>query len=613
MQKTNLNAAQQTAALHINGPMMVLAGPGSGKTATLVARAVHLVQAGIPPSDILVIAYSRAAATEMKGRFASRFTTEGLDVPSVTFGTFHSVFYRMLREHNADNEQIIPEGERRNFVRLCLEKREYEADNDLLSAVLNEMSLIRNELFEPAYYHATSIGNTDFHVICEQYEAYKVSKRFIDFDDMLCRTHTLFKTDAKFLQRWRNRYTHIMIDEFQDINRVQYENVRLLAAPLNNLFIVGDDDQSIYRFRGSRPEFLLHFPQDFPGTQQVTLAVNYRSTDPIIRFANAVVAENEHRYPKDIIGTDRNGPTPTVLTAQDQNEEATKIGERIRKLIRSGTNPDEICIAFRLNMQARAFADAFLHQNIPYRTRDEMPILYEHWLAEDIFAYLRLGLRVQYDGFNPDAARIANKPYRFISKAFLEACRKHERDPLEAYPYDKSLHISQKTRLEELQTHIKQLRGKNSVDAIRYIRRFIGYNEHINDHCNYRKLDPTGLHELANELQEAAKAHPDPADFLAFADAAIAAKSQDAPTGPCVTLTTLHSAKGLEFRHVFIAGVVEDILPHIRSKTPAEIEEERRLLYVGITRAKHELFLSVPKTRYDKITEPSRFIKNFRE
>ena len=585
---------------------MVLAGPGSGKTAVIVARALHMVrECGIKPESLLVITYSRAAAQEMKRRFALAF--EGDTIPAVTFGTFHSVFFRIL---NAQCE-IAAEGERRNVVRAFLAELDYEADEELLSALLTEMSLMRNELHDREYYHATSVGDNDFRRVFDNYEAYKAEKNKIDFDDMLCRAYELLLEDKTVLNRWRKRYTYIMIDEFQDINRVQYESVKLLAAPLNNLFIVGDDDQSIYRFRGSRPEFLLHFPQDFPETQQVTLAVNYRSTNAIIAFANAIVVENKQRYAKEIRGTGQAGVTPVLLKAEDPNDEAFRIGERIREMLKNGTNPDEIAVAFRLNMQARAFADAFLHLNIPYRTRDEMPVLYEHWVAEDIFAYLRLSLVKAHAEYNPDAVRVVNKPYRYIGKAFLEGAQRRGVCIFSAYVRDKSLHVAQKTRIEELLTHIKTLRGKNTADMIRYIRRSIGYNTHILDHCEFRKLDTSGLNEILNELQEAAKAHPRCEDFLAHAAGRIAAKQDGAPTGPCVTLTTLHSAKGLEFEKVFITGVIEDIIPHIRSKTAAEIEEERRLLYVGITRAKHELFLSVVKSRYDKPAVVSRFIKNF--
>jgi DNA helicase-2/ATP-dependent DNA helicase PcrA len=445
----------------------------------------------------------------------------------------------------------------------------------------------------------------------------------IDFDDMLCRAYELLKSDKKLLESWRNRFKYIMIDEFQDINRVQYENVRLLAAPANNLFAVGDDDQSIYRFRGSRPEFLLNFPKDFPGTKSVALSVNYRSTDAIISFANRIISGNKARYAKEITGTARKGDLPVLLRAADQNDEAMKIGERIRTLIKNGANADEIAVAFRLNMQSRAFADAFLHLNIPFRSRDEMPVIYEHWVAEDIFAYMRASLHLTKSrsgaknsssaAHDADTTRIINKPYRFISKAFLEKAKKADRHILSVYARDKSLNIAQKTRLEELESHLRTLAKKNSHEAIRYIRRQIGYNAHIAEHCAFRKLDPAGLNELLNELQDAAKAHKHMNDFLAHAQAVIDAKKENAPTGACVTLTTLHSAKGLEFERVFIAGVIEDVLPHVRSQSVEEIEEERRLLYVGITRAKNELFLSIPKTRYDKITEPSRFLHGITE
>ena len=603
MDRAALNQNQQAAAKHLNGPMMVLAGPGSGKTAVIVNRARHMVlRENVLPERLLVITYSRAAAREMKRRFALLF--DGENVPGVTFGTFHSVFFRMLGTDAA----IVSEGERRGVVRAALAEMEYDADEELISALLGEMSLVRNELYEMAHYHAVTIGDDDFKRVVAGYEAYKAEHNKIDFDDMLCRAYEMMQNNPKMLNHWRNRYNYIMIDEFQDINRVQYEAVKLLAAPENHLLIVGDDDQSIYRFRGSRPEFLLHFPQDFPGAKQVTLDMNYRSTDEIIQFANTVIAHNKQRYPKVIKGTGQQGAVPTLLTSEDQNQEAVNIAQRIRDLQKKGVNPDEIMVGFRLNMQARAFADAFLNMNIPYRARDEMPMIYEHWVAEDIFAYLRWIQNSHVRGYNPGAARVVNKPYRFISKAFLEGIKKKDKNIFDAYKRDPGLHMAQRMRLEELHMQLNARRGKKTVDMIRAIRRQIGYNQHLIDHCEYRRLDKTGLMELADELQEAAKAYPIPADFLNHAQQSIAAKNEKPTDVPCVTLTTLHSAKGLEFEHVFIAGAVEEVLPHIRSKTDAEMEEERRMFYVGITRAKKALTLSIIKTRYDKIMKPSRFL-----
>ncbi|MDR0273466.1 MAG: ATP-dependent helicase [Clostridiales bacterium] len=603
----DLNENQLAAARHGAGSMMVLAGPGSGKTAVIVARAAMLRE------RLLVITYSKAAAKEMERRYEILVRGNDSAKSNVMFGTFHSAFFRMLRRKNGyDTGQILSDNERRMAVRGFLAEMRYEPDDEMLAALLSEMSLVRNELYDLKHYHSKSIGTEDFIFLCNSYEAHKKEKNIIDFDDMLCRTHEMLHNNPSELNYWCEKYPFIMIDEFQDINRVQYETVKLLAAPKNNLFIVGDDDQSIYRFRGSRPEFLLNFPKDFPKTKKVTLERNYRSTDSIINYANKVIEKNIARYDKNISGTGLQGKPPINIISEDQNHEAVQIAERIRDLRGRGANLDEIAIAFRLNIQARAFMDAFLNMHIPYKSRDEMPTIYEHWLARDLFAFMRVARRLslrQKTGYDPDAARIINKPYRFIGKAFLHSVKKFDRDIFSAYKKDSALHIATKTHIEELHDNLLLLAKHETSDAIRYIRKNMGYNGHVIDACEYKKLSPTGLFEIADELQEAAKLFANPMDFIAHANTVSQAAKQQEKTGECVTLTTLHSAKGLEFERVFIAGIVEEVLPYIRSKTAAEIEEERRLFYVGVTRAKKELYLSTIKTRYEKPVKPSRFLE----
>ena len=593
--------------------MMVLAGPGSGKTAVITARAAHLIHTHkIEPRRILVITYSKAAATEMQRRFV--LLSSGEDAGAIpTFGTFHSVFYRMIRRHHGyELGQVLGEGERRMAVRGFLIELGYDLEDEFLSSVLGEMSLVKNELHDLSHYHSAAIGAADFRRLLEMYDAFKAEKNKIDFDDMLTMAYNMLKNEPAQLASLRQSYPYIMIDEFQDINRVQYESVRLLAAPQNNLFIVGDDDQSIYKFRGSRPEFLLNFPQDYPAATSVTLDTNYRSTNQIINYANEIISANKLRYNKEIKGTGLAGVKPVILVTDDQNAEAANIADRIRAMSKKGADLDSIAVIYRLNLQARAFADAFMNANIPFRNRDEMPVIYDHWIAADFFAYLRLAVRLykkQKTGYDPDAERIINKPYRFISKAFMQGMKQNNLDMFASYHRDPSLHTASKARIEELKSELTSLGKRDTASAIRYIRQGIGYNEHILDHSAYRKLNPTGLFEIADELQEAAKNFPDPEAFLAHARAMIAAaKEQDAERGPCCNLTTLHSAKGLEFDTVFIAGAVEDVIPYIRSKTDTDIEEERRLLYVGVTRARHELYISTIKTRYDKKVEPSRFL-----
>ena len=607
-----LNKNQQQAASHKDGPMMVLAGPGSGKTAVIVARANELIHTHkIDPRRILVITYSKAAATEMQRRFSQLAESTGKISP--IFGTFHSVFFRILRTYRDYSlEQILPDGERRNMVRGHLKELGYDLDDEMVSAVLGEMSLIKNELHSLEHYHSSTIAAEDFRRIYNAYESFKLDADKIDFDDMLTLTYDLLKNETRQVARLRQAYQYIMIDEFQDINRVQYETVKLLAAPANNIFIVGDDDQSIYRFRGSRPEFLLNFPNDYPGTSRVTLGTNYRSTNQIIDYSNKVISVNQLRYEKVISGTDKEGPKPLILISNDQNQEAAKIAERIRSFMKKDADLDNIAIIYRLNLQARAFADAFMNANIPYRSRDEMPIIYDHWIALDFLAYLRLALRLvrkQKTGYDPDAERIINKPYRFIGKAFLQGIKQGNNDLFASYHRDPTLHAASKTRIEELKSDLISVGKRDTAAAIKFIRQGMGYNEYIKEHAAYRKLNPVGLLEIADELQEAAKGFPTPEGFLAHAKAAItAAKDKDAERGAACTLTTFHSAKGLEFDRVFIAGVVEDVIPYVRSKTEADIEEERRLFYVGVTRARHELYISTIKTRYEKKVEPSRFL-----
>jgi len=603
-----LNENQLKAAKHLTGPMMVLAGPGSGKTAVITSRTAFLVNDNINPQSILVITYSKAAAGEMEKRFKSLMPNN----PPVAFGTFHSVFYRMIRrKYNLNIDQIFNDNERKNLIRSFLQEKNYDLEEEFLTSTLNEMSLVRNELHELQYYHSNTIATSDFREICEKYEAYKNEKGKLDFDDMLCKAFVMLKEHKAELNYWQDKYNYIMIDEFQDINRVQYEMVKLLTSNTRNIFIVGDDDQSIYRFRGSRPEFLLNFPSDFPETGKVTLDVNYRSTDEVINYANYLIKNNSLRYDKIIVGTGKTGKKPILYTSEDQNHEAVRIAEQIRKLWKSGVSLDEIVVAFRLNMQARAFMDAFLNLNIPFKSRDEIPTIYEHWIAEDIFAYLRVSVRLglrQKVGYDADAARIINKPFRFISKAFLQGLKKNDLDLFAYYKRDSSLHIATKNNIEELHDDLKILSKRKTADAIRYIRKGIGYNGHISDICDYKKLNPIGLNEIADELQDAAKQFNDPIEFITHAKNTAKLVKEQGQNGPCCTLTTLHSAKGLEFKHVFIAGVNEEILPSLHSKTKAEIEEERRLFYVGVTRAKEELILSTLKTRYDKPVKPSRFI-----
>ncbi|MCL2708209.1 MAG: ATP-dependent helicase, partial [Defluviitaleaceae bacterium] len=365
-----MNENQARAVIHKDGPMMVLAGPGSGKTAVITHRALHLAKGhGVNPAEILVITYSKAAATQMRRRYVEQGGSD-----SAVFGTFHAVFFRMLRAGGGlPADQVISEEERRTEIKKALASFGYDMEDEFVGSVLNELSLVRNELYDMRHYHAASIGTDDFKALSESYEKFKRENGRFDFDDMLTRCHEMLSSDKDALKKWRARFRYMMIDEFQDINRVQYECVKLLAAPENNLFIVGDDDQSIYRFRGARPEFLLNFRSDYADTAEAVLDLNYRSTDKIIACANGIIEKNRIRYGKKIIGTGRDGPKVAKLIHDDQNAEAAYIAQSIKKRSSKGIGYGETAVIYRINMQARAFVEAFLHANVPFNVRDGAP------------------------------------------------------------------------------------------------------------------------------------------------------------------------------------------------------------------------------------------------
>ena len=599
-----LNESQKQAVCHINGPLMVLAGPGSGKTTVITYRAMQLVEQGnIPPWQVLVITFSKAAAVEMEHRFnvLSQNSKNSRGGRGCTFGTFHGIFFRVLRRrYGYTVEQVLSELDRREIVGKLLVKAGLDTDEDAQIAVRNEISLVKNELHDLQYFNSNTVGAEEFRQLFLEYENEKRAKNKIDFDDMLLLCYQLWKEDQENLAYWQSQFPYIMIDEFQDINHVQYECMRMLSAKPHHLCIVGDDDQSIYRFRGARPEFLLRFPEDYPDVAKIVLETNYRSTDTIISFSNKVISQNQVRYDKTIVGTQKKGPVPKIITSNDQNREATYIASQIKKC----KSLNEVAVIYRTNMQARAFIDAFLQTNIPYIVKDEISIIYEHWIARDIFAYLRLG-----NGFgtNDDIERIINKPFRFISKAFIQKTKKDKQSIFQIYTKSDMLNSSQQQHIEELILDLHSIKKYPPGDAVRYIRRRAGYDDYIKDYCDYRKINPGGLYDIAAELQESASAFESAEAFMSHADEAIANKHPK-EEDERVTLTTMHSAKGLEFETVYIAGAVEGLIPHERSKTAAELEEERRLFYVGATRAKDFLFISVIKNRHEKKVKPSRFL-----
>lgn len=398
------------------------------------------------------------------------------------------------------------------------------------------------------------------------------------------------------------------------LNRVQYETICMLCQKHNNLFIVGDDDQSIYKFRGSRPEFLLKFPQDFNNVKSVVLDTNYRSTDNIIAMANKIIVNNKQRYNKNILGTKCKGKDPILLKSQDIESESLLIAQTIAKLNTHGFSWNDIAIIFRTNIQGRAFVDKFMDMNFPFFIKDEMPNIYDHWIAKDMLSYIKLSLDLNK---NDDLERIINKPKRYINKILIQEAKKETGPLLYNLSNLENTQIWQRSRLEELDFYINAIKNRNPFDALKYIRSIVGYDEYIKQYADFRRIGIKGLFEVADELKEVAKKYNTHEEFLTHVqDFTLELKNQRTKKRnsekEAITLTTLHGSKGLEFDVVFISSVVNGVIPHEKSKTLEEIEEERRLFYVGVTRAKQLLYISTIEKRYEEKVSNSQFLEEIK-
>ena len=601
-----LNTAQQKAVCHETGPMLVLAGPGSGKTTVLLCRISRLLERGLAkPQEILALTFSKAAAEEMKSRFENLNGASG-----VSFGTFHSIFFRILRSRYGWNvEQIFQEEERRSILRNSIEAEKWDIPDleEYISQFFSQLSLMNSELEQPNRFTPVGMPVEEFRKLYRAYEGYKERHEKLDFDDMLTQCYQLLREDAAVREYWQRKYKFILVDEFQDVNQAQFACLQILAEKHQNFFVVGDDDQSIYAFRGARPDFLLHFPTLYPAAKKVTLNTNYRSTERIVNLAERVIGNNEVRFVKNMKGIGEAGDKVTFFLAEDAAKEAAHIAEKIGRFLDEGVPLTEIAVIYRTNLQGGAFARELYKRGIPYDLRDNSGNVYEHWVAKDLLAYLLLA-----ENEEPDSAlrRILNKPKRYIGKDLLAEAEAMPYTLLRSFFVCPSLKGWQEENLENLRIDLNQIRKRTPYDALKYIRKVIGYDEYLEEFAAYRRTSAQVLQEIADEIMETAK---DCADVRSFREQlerlSLQMKEQSRKKGQKrngVALMTMHGAKGLEFRAVFLPSLVEGIVPH--EKGMDTVAEERRLFYVAMTRASEKLCLSAILQRYEKERKPSRFL-----
>ena len=601
-----LNTAQQKAVCHETGPMLVLAGPGSGKTTVLLCRISRLLERGLAkPQEILALTFSKAAAEEMKSRFENLNGASG-----VSFGTFHSIFFRILRSRYGWNvEQIFQEEERRSILRNSIEAEKWDIPDleEYISQFFSQLSLMNSELEQPNRFTPVGMPVEEFRKLYRAYEGYKERHEKLDFDDMLTQCYQLLREDAAAREYWQRKYKFILVDEFQDVNQAQFACLQILAEKHQNLFVVGDDDQSIYAFRGARPDFLLHFPTLYPAAKKVTLNTNYRSTERIVNLAERVIGNNEVRFVKNMKGIGEAGDKVTFFLAEDAAKEAAHIAEKIGRLLDKGVPLTEIAVIYRTNLQGGAFARELYKRGIPYDLRDNSGNVYEHWVAKDLLAYLLLAENEESDSA---LRRILNKPKRYIGKDLLAEAEAMPYTLLRSFFVCPSLKGWQEENLENLRIDLNQIRKRTPYDALKYIRKVIGYDEYLEEFAAYRRTSAQVLQEIADEIMETAKDCADVRNFREQLERlSLQMKEQSRKKGQKrngVALMTMHGAKGLEFRAVFLPSLVEGIVPH--EKGMDTIAEERRLFYVAMTRASEKLCLSAILQRYEKERKPSRFL-----
>ncbi len=604
-QEMAFSKAQTQAIMHKDGPMMVLAGPGSGKTTVITHRVQYLTKEyGIDPGDILVITFTRAAAEEMRERYEA-LTGGG---SRVTFGTFHSIFFRILKlayRYTADN--IVREEQQMQFVREMAQAGglEPEDENEFAASILSEISSVKGERIALEHYYSKNCPDAVFRQLYAGYEEKMRRAGLIDFDDMMVLCLELFTERKDILSAWQRRYRYILIDEFQDINRLQYEIVRMLAKPEDNLFIVGDDDQSIYRFRGAKPEIMLGFERDYPGAGRILLDMNYRSTEEIVAPALRLIGENQKRFSKAIHTTGRHGKNVITKLWQDPGEENLAIAREIQLYLQSGVRPGDIAVLYRTNAGPRFLMEKLMEYNLPFRTRDTVPNLYEHWISRNILTYIRIAMGSRA---REDILQVINRPKRYISRdAMPDETVSFEK--MKAFYAEKDW-IAE--RIESLEGDLRAIARMSPLAAVNYIRQGMGYDEYLIEYAAFRRMRPEELLETADELKESAAGFKTFDEWFAHIDAykeeLLRQAAQRRTETDAITLATMHSAKGLEFPIVYILDANEGITPHSRAMLDEDMEEERRLFYVAMTRAKTRLHVYAVRERYHKKAEVSRFV-----
>lgn len=605
-----LNDLQLKAALHFKGPMLVLAGPGSGKTTVIVARILQLInQYRVDPSGILVITFTKAAARTMKERF---LTNIGCNSSPVTFSTLHSLFYKILSFYtDLKPENILSESDKQEIIEQLIKKCKLHPEDKkgfIKQSILN-ISSYKSKLTGKEDSLCTSNCGDYFEEILNAYNEYMKQHRLLDFDDLILYCYRLLNYKPEILEDCRKKFRFILVDEFQDVSLLQYKIIRMIAHPENNLFAVGDDDQSIYSFRGADPEIMLNFPKDYPDARVIQLNLNYRSGSKIVTASERIIQNNKHRFSKNLtpVNREENDRIFLIKTSNlhKQNEYI------LNRLLKGNISFSSYAILSRTNKEHPGIVNSLMYHNIPFVTRDSSWNLFNTMVGLDLSSYMEAALQLKNEKkISPEIfLRIMNKPVRYIERSSL----KNE------FVTQTSLQRSHITKywafgkITSLFDNLKKTASLSPVRAINYIYEEIGYRDYLTDCCQKNDLNFEEMEAIKFEISDIASNFEDWDAFMDFIRHYEERINQNSPSSrkDAVTVSTFHSSKGLEFDHVIIVNCVNGITPYIKSgnKAAVNMEEERRLFYVALTRARQSLSFISPESIYGKSKEESLFLQ----
>ena len=599
---------QLQAIRWFKGPLLVLGTPGAGKTTVIVNRVNNLIyEHHVRPENILVITFTRAAAESMKQRFMDM---SELNSTRVRFGTFHSFFFWIIRTAYGNSLKVLDEKEKKEVLRKILRKLDSEGlDNeDTLISVMNQMGRIVSDMIDINDYYSRDMSDSDFKTVYNEYSRYKTDNGYIDFDDMVSECYKLLRSRPDILEKLRQMFQYIMIDEFQDTNLIQYEIIKMLAHPRDNIYAVGDDDQSIYGFRGARPDIMFHFVKEFKGTKILGLSSNFRCPKEVVDLSSQIIVKNKKRYDKNLRSAVKGSGKVYLIKSPDTYSELASVTKRIQEAHNRGLQYGDIAVLFRTNFGPGKLINVLQRYNIPFRVSDKLPDIFSHPSVSPVIAYIAFALG---DNSRTNFLRFMNKPVRYISRDMVKS-ENVDMVRLMQRASDKDyLHKNISRLISELRT----IRTLTPLEGVHYIRKGVGYDVYLKSYAEDKGINYDDMVEPLNEFENMLK---DISTYDMMFEMIENTKklmesleiSEDKNSRDKVQLMTLHSAKGLEFKEVHIIDLYDGNIPHKKSRSESEIEEERRMFYVGITRSSEKLYMYVPNEVNDTKVRPSPFIRS---